>query len=225
MLPIRTAQPILPTITTAFNFIDNGIVDYNQSIAGSLIVELSGWISCWQFCYAYISYLGWRFLMMSLSGSLAYFSNGYYQDITSPTICCTNRRKLQIFNSTYGYDPFVAVDQQYLYFAGLMLSCTVSYLFSCNAKWQVYMRNICKQYEEILRLPGYLITSASPLWPPDGFIMATLVLFFILGFHFILLVFGVCFALFSRMKKLKNLVSVLFQIIITLYGRGGQKVQ
>ena len=139
VLPIRTAQPILPTITTAFNFIDNGIVDYDQSIAGSLIVELSGWISCWQFCYAYISYLGWRFLMMSLSGSLAYFSNGYYQDITSPTICRTNRRKLQIFNSTYGYDPFVAVDQQYLYFAGLMLSCTVSYLFSCNAKWQVYM--------------------------------------------------------------------------------------
>ena len=52
VLPIRTAQPILPTITTAFNFIDNGIVDYDQSIAGSLIIELSGRISLLQFSSA-----------------------------------------------------------------------------------------------------------------------------------------------------------------------------
>ena len=92
------------------------------------------------------------------------------------------------------------------------------------------MRSVHLQYYEIIQLPLYLSTSASLLWPPDGIIMAALVLFFILGFHFIILIFGVSYALFSRLKKISYYNSSLFKIIyhvsyslVTTFSRLGVK--
>ena len=41
--------PLLPTIMTTIKLIKEGTDNYNQSMVGSLIVELSGWISWLQF--------------------------------------------------------------------------------------------------------------------------------------------------------------------------------
>ena len=136
-----------------------------------------GWISWSQFSFCYVYSLGVTYFAKSFFGAVTYCSDGYFCDITSPVICRTNVHKLQKFTSTYGYDPFVAVDQQYLYFSVFMLYYTMSYLFSSNVQWQVYVTQIRQHYEAILRSPVHLLSSASPLWPPDGFIMAILVLF------------------------------------------------
>ena len=110
VLPTRTAQLLLPTTTTAITLINKGMVDYDRSIAGSFIVELFGWISWSQFSLFYACTLGVHHFVKSFSGAVAYLSDGYFRDITSPIICCANIRKLQVFNSTYRYDLFVAVD-------------------------------------------------------------------------------------------------------------------
>jgi len=213
VLTTQTALPILPTITTAIELIKDGTVDYDQSMAGSFIVELLAWYSWLRFKSFYYFYLGWIYVMSSLGGTPAYISDCYYCDITSPKMNRKNHRRIKDFYSTYGYDPFVAVDERYLYFAGLMLLRTVSYLFTCNAKWQVYIRSVRLQFDEILRLPLCLSTSASPLWPPDGIIMAILVLFFILGFHFFILLVSVPYALFSKLKRVLFFYSSLYKVI------------
>ena len=135
VLPTRTAQFLPHTTTTAITFLNEGMVDYDRSIAGSFIVELFGWISWLQFSLFYACTFGVHHFVKSFFGAVAYLSDGYFRDITSPIICRANVRKLQSFNSTYGYDPFVAVDQRYLYFSGYMLFRTVSYLFSSNVQW------------------------------------------------------------------------------------------
>ena len=129
------AQPLPSPITNAFTLISERTVDYDQSMAGSFVVELSGWISWLQFFFLHVVYLGWSSFVLSLSGFVAYVSNSYLRDVTSSMSSHMDFCKLMVFRSTYKYHPFVAVDQRCLYFAGLMISRTVSYIFLSNVKW------------------------------------------------------------------------------------------
>ena len=73
--------------------------------------------------------------------------------------------------------------------------------------------NVRLQYKAIIWLPINLSTSISPLWPPDGVIMAILVFFFIVGVHLFLLILGISHAIFFKIKKFHSLYSGLFRII------------
>ena len=73
--------------------------------------------------------------------------------------------------------------------------------------------NVRLQYEAIIWLPINLSTSVSPLWPPDGVIMAILVLFFIVGVHLFLLILGIYHAIFFKIKKFNSLHPGLLRII------------
>ena len=200
VLTTQMAQPILPKIKNAYDFINERDVDYDQSVPGSFIVELLEWISWVENSILRMCFLGWSFLMMSVNGVMCFFCDGYFCDIPSPKISRSDRRRYKVFHATYESDPLLAVDERYLLFSGLMLSKAISYVFSCNAKWQVYVTNIRQQYEAIILLPLTLSTSASPLWPPDGFIMAIVVFLFIVGVHLFILFFGVIYIVFFRFK-------------------------
>ena len=80
--------------------------------------------------------------MMPMSGAMSFFCDGYFCDIMLPQISRSDRRRFQVFCSTYADDPLLAVDECYLLFSGLMLSRAISYVFLCNGKWQIYVTNI-----------------------------------------------------------------------------------
>ena len=199
-LTTQMAQPILPTNTNAYVLINEREVDYDQSVAGSFMVELLEWIAWVESSILRMCFLVWSFLMKSMSGVMSFFCDGYFCDIMLPQISRSDRRRVQVFRSTYVDDPLLAVDERYLLFSGLMLSREISYVFSCNAKWQVYVTNIRQQYEAIILLPLTLSTSVSPLWPPNGIIMAIMVFLAIIGVQLFILFFGVIYIIFFRFK-------------------------
>ena len=137
--------PIIPKITDAYNLVHEQTADYNQSMAGSFIVEILLWVSYLKFSFLQMCLVGWSFLMMSINRVTCFFSDVYFCEMMSPTMSRVDCRRNDFFRSTYGYDPTLAIDERYLFFSGLMLRRDISYVFSCNSKWQVYVIYVRQQ--------------------------------------------------------------------------------
>ena len=218
VLTTQMDLPIIPTIKDSYNLVHEQTVDYNQSMAGSFIVEILLWIYYLSFSFLLVCLVVWSFLMMSVNRITCFFSDGYFCEMTSQTMSWVDQHRNDFFRSTYGYDPTLAIDERYLLFSGIMLRRDISYVFSYNAKWQVYVMYIRQQYEAIILLPLTLSTSTSPLWPPNGFIMTIMVFLFIVGVHFFILLFGIPYALFFRLKKLTISFKAYSKLYVKFYG-------
>ena len=78
--------------------------------------------------------------------------------------------------------------------------------------------NIRLQYEEMIQSPFYFSTSVYPLWPPDGFIMAILMLLFILGCHLVILILVFLIIYISGLRRLCDYLLVCSGIIALSHG-------
>ena len=80
------------------------------------------------------------------------------------------------------------VDQGCMVLAGFMLHRYTSFLFSCNMIWTVYVRALQSHFHSSTWSTYCTFRNNLPSWPPNGYIIAVVVLLGLIIFHAIVLV-------------------------------------